>query len=291
MKRRQLLGFSLLFLAGCAGAVNNPTETGSSGDLGLDRLRFAVTDVLDREKLEADYGPFRETLAGVLGIPVEFVLVDNMSAVASDLQLDRVDLALAGPSEYVQIRARTNAVPAIAITRPNYRSVVVVPEESELQSLADLKGKTLALSDLGSTSGHIGPTAMLLEAGLDPKTDLDVQMLGDEGSVAAIQDGSADAWGGSALDRQEFLPELRLLAEGQPLPSDVFVASSRFDESVVTAIRDRLIENQEVLIEALASGESTQKYLGSTLRPAEDSEYDPIRQAYAAMGEDHFLQP
>lgn len=292
MKRRHFLYYSLLFVTSCGVAQQTGSlESGESRETGKEpkKLRFAVTDVLDSEKLQRDYGEFRTALAEVLEVEVEFVPVSNMLAAVSALTLDQLDIALAGPSEYVVIHARTQAVPLIAVTRPNYRSAIAVPKDSPIQSTADLKGKVLALSDVGSTSGHLGPTKLLIDAGLDPKVDVEIRMLGDEGSVAALKEGTADAWGGSIVDYEKFIKtddgQFPIVAQGPMLPSDVLIASSQLDPAFVDAMRSRLVENQTKLIGALVLGESTKKYKGSKLVPANDADYDMVRQVYQALGE------
>ena len=141
MKRRNFLWYSLLFVAGCTAGTNSPTGGGSSAEA----LRLAVTDVQGQEDLERDYGPFRLALEEALERPVEFFPVDSYTEAVPALQLGLVDLVLTGPSEYVLIRTRTNAVPLTAITRPNYHAAIAVSSKSDIKSLAELKGKTIAL--------------------------------------------------------------------------------------------------------------------------------------------------
>lgn len=287
MKRRNLLWYSLLFMAGCTGATRSTPRSALPH-----QMKLAVTDVLDPEELQKNYDPFRIALEEVLETKIEFLTVDSYTMAASALQLGQVDLVLAGPSEYVVIRAKTNASPIIAITRPNYRAVIAVPSNSSIKSVAELSGKTIAMSDVGSTSGHLGPTKLLMEARLNPKQDLKVLMLGDEGSWAALKKGSVDAWGGSALDYEKFrLHEnvsetaFPLIAKGPPLPSDVFIGSSQLSSEAVAEIRSRMLYSPQKLIEALVLGEKTQKYKGSQLVPADDADYNMIREVYQAIGE------
>ncbi|MGC9528607.1 MAG: phosphate/phosphite/phosphonate ABC transporter substrate-binding protein [Limnospira sp.] len=291
MKRRHFLSYSLLFMAGCSATTRNRNPT--SATLNIDKLRLTVTDVPEPERLLRDYETFRQELEAVLGIPVEFVPVNNQIEAASALRLNQVDMALAGPSEYVVINARTNARPLIGITRPNYYSVIATKTGQNIESLEDLKGKTIALSDVGSTSGHLGPTKLLIDAGLDPQTDVKQLMLGDEGNIEAIATGAVAAWGGSAVDYSTFLnseEEFPIIAETPPLPSDIFMVNSQLDSRTVAALRDRMVENQERLIAALVEGESTQKYKGSELFEAQDSDYDLIRQVYEAIGEGELIE-
>jgi phosphonate transport system substrate-binding protein len=293
MKRRQFIWFTLLFATSCKAS----TLTAESNVRKMEKIRFAVTDVLEVEKLLQNYGNFRSALETVLETKVEFFPVQSLTAAAVALQSGDVDLVLTGPSEYVIIHARTNAVPLMGITRPNYHSLIVVPVNSPIQSVADLNGKTIALSDIGSTSGHLGPIKMIVDAGLNPKSDVKTTMLGDEGSVAALKSGQVDAWGGSAIDYEQLINQpknfesgYRILATGLPLPNDIFVASSQLDPELIADYKQRMIDRQETLIQALVRGEKTHKYQGSKLVPASDSDYNMIRQVYQEMGESKLIE-
>ncbi|WP_175551152.1 phosphate/phosphite/phosphonate ABC transporter substrate-binding protein [Spirulina major] len=239
----------------------------------------------------ANYSELRAALAQALATEVEFVPVDDQISGAVLLKDGQIDLALVGPSEYVVIQARTNAVSVIGITRPNYRSVLATRAESEVKAIADLKSKTLALSDVGSTSGHLGPIAMLVEAGLDPQQDLTVEMLGDDGSTAALRSGQVEAWGGSFTDYEDMsqaAPEqFVILQRGPLLPSDVLIAGSHIAADVVTAIQAKMLANEAALTTAIATHE--RKYEGSTLTVMQDQDYDSIRAAYSAIGQGNFL--
>lgn len=289
MRRRQFLGFFGLFLAGCTGA--RVSQTTANPPLPA-VIRFSVTDEIGLEPLEAKFSELRLALAAALETDVEFVAVEDQTAAAVLIQSGEIDLALAGPAEYVMIRTRTNAVPVVGITRPDYRSLLATKAGSSIASVTDLKGKTIALSDIGSTSGHLGPVAMIITAGLNPQTDVTLQMLGDEGSVAAMQQGTVDAWGGSATDYQDLIDgdpaAFPLIEQGPLLPNDMLMASSRLRPEWVTLIKERLLAHEDALIEAIALHHA--KYIDSTLTTIEDADYDPIRDAYRAIGQGEFLQ-
>ncbi|MBK4732514.1 phosphate/phosphite/phosphonate ABC transporter substrate-binding protein [Oxynema sp. CENA135] len=297
MKRRSFIGYFLLFLAGCS-AVNSRSPEANTSSLKLpEKLRFAVTDVQGIDNLQRDYEVFRQELEIALNIPIEFFPVDSYTASAIALQNNKVDLVLTGPAEYVLTHTRTNAIPVIAITRPNYRSAIAISGTSQIKSLADLKGKKIAMLKLGSTSGHLGPTKFLIDAGLDPKTDYEVVMLGREGSLDALKQGTVDAWGGPIVDYEQFLKsanlteaDFPLLKRGDLLPSDVFMVNSYTPPATIDYIRSRLLESQEQLIEALSTPEANAKYKNSQLVSANDADYDPIREVYRAIGQGDFLQ-
>ena len=289
MRRRNLLLYSLLFIAGCTSVTNTPS--GSQ----LKKLRFTVTDALGIKELQRDYGALQAALKEILQTEIELVPVESYTAAASALQSDQLDFVLTGPSEYVVMRARTNAVPIIGITRQNYRTVICVSANSKIKSLADLKGKKIAFWKIGSTSGYLGPTKLLIDAGLNPQSDVKILMLGSKG-LPGLQKGEVDAWGGSAVKYEQFLQEqglseslLPVIAKGPFLPKDLFVASSQLEPQLVKQINSLLIANQEKIIKSLSSVEEG-KYKGSTLVPVNDSEYDMIREVYKAIGQGNFVQ-
>lgn len=290
MQRRSFLWYSLLFLAGCHSA------TSAHNTKFPERIRFAVTDVKGLEELRRNYEPFRVALEEVLETEVQFYPVENYLAAASALQLNQVDLVLAGPSEYVVIHSRSNAVPIVALTRPNLRTVIAVRRDRGIKSVSDLQGKTLEIGKLSSTTAHIGPIKILLDAGLDPKSDVKLIRSKDY-NIQRLKTGEVDAWTRAshryikALQAEGLSEEeYPLIATSQPLPNDIFVASSHLDPQIVEKISDHILTNQRKLLAALLSVEAfATKFKGATLVEAKDSDYNMIREVYRAMGQDDFI--
>jgi phosphonate transport system substrate-binding protein len=292
MKRRHFVGLSLLLVASCSTTVNQSNRTSSNLAINEpETLEFAVTDVQGAEDLQQNYQTFGTVLGEVLEKKIELFPVDNYIAAAVALQSGQLKLALTGPSEYVIMRARTNAVPIIAITRPDYHSLILVRANSKIKSAAQLKGKTIAMWEIGATGGHLGAIKILLDAGLNPQSDFKTSMLGKKG-LQALKKDQVDALA-IGMNRYKDLLKIdglstnnfRIIATGQPLPSDLFVASSSLPNTLVENIRTRLVENQDKLIEAILVGKANDKYQGAKLVPANDSDYNMIREVYKAIGQ------
>ncbi len=294
MKRRHFLGYAGLVLVSCTTAQQNNTQSNSTSAKSPRQVRLSITDVQGLDLLESEYQGFRETLADTLKTNVEFFPVESYTTAAIALQNDDVELVLTGPSEYVIIRARTNAVPIIALTRPNYHSVIVVPAASGTKTLTDLKEKTIAMTSVGSTSGHLGPTYLLVKAGLNPKVDFKTEMLEDEG-LSALKAGKVSAWGGGLSTYERFLEQEKLttadlivIAKSPPLPNDVLVASSKLNSEWIANLSDRLLSNEQAILQSLQNTDEG-KYSQAQLVKANDADYDLIRDAYKAIGEGNFL--
>lgn len=299
MKRRNFLYYGLLFVGGCTllpqpARDRDPSRRGNRPET----LRFTVTDRNGMEELQRDYEPFRQELARVLNKKIEFFPTENYTAAASALQLDRVDLVLAGPSEYVVIQATTNAVPLISITRPNWRSLIVVREDSGIESLTQLQGKTIAMGAIGGTSSHLAPTKFLIDAGLNPNTDVTIRMLGTEGfsGLEELKTGQVDAWGGASHRYENFLEAEGTnrsayppLVTGRILPGDVLVANSKLAPDFIEQLRERMLKNRDPLIEAILATPNNQKYRQSQIVRANDVEYELIRKVYKTIGQGDFM--
>ncbi|MFN6502412.1 MAG: phosphate/phosphite/phosphonate ABC transporter substrate-binding protein [Nostoc sp. DedQUE01] len=296
MKRRNLLWYSLLFAAGCTTGINSTNNNSEQLLVTAPKnLKFAVTDVAGIENLQRDFGLFRTTLEEILGVKIEFFPVENPTAAAPALLSREVDIVFAGPSEYLILNARAKAIPIIAIERINYHSIIVVRADSKIKLLSQLKGKTIAMRKIGSTSGHIAPTKLLIDAGLNPQTDFKTVMLDDKG-VQALKKGEVDAWA-TASDRYKNILESEGLSEkdfsiiftSKLLPNDVFVASNQLPSSFIEDMRSRMIKHQDKLIQSLVTAKANQKYKGSKLITANDTDYNIIREVYQKIGQGNFL--
>ncbi len=82
------------------------------------------------------------------------------------------------------------AFKAIRFGYPVYWAEYIVARDSDIQSLADLEGKTWGYGDQGSTSGYMVPTVELAEAGITPGEQ--VQTGGHNQTVTAVYNGEVD---------------------------------------------------------------------------------------------------
>ncbi|MCY7313505.1 MAG: phosphate/phosphite/phosphonate ABC transporter substrate-binding protein, partial [Pseudoxanthomonas sp.] len=87
----------------------------------------------------------------------------------SYLRRGRVDWVTGTAGTGMQLEKRAGAKPLLLTQRggvSRYHSVFFARQDSGIGSLADLKGRSIAFQNTGSTSGYIAPAAALLDQGL-----------------------------------------------------------------------------------------------------------------------------
>jgi ABC-type phosphate/phosphonate transport system substrate-binding protein len=137
------------------------------------------------------------------GLAFDVVLYTNYERQVEAHLGGHVDVAWNSPLAWIQVdraaRARGRQAHAIAMrdTDRDLTSVVVVRADSPVQSLADLRGKTLGVGAADSPQATLIPLLHLAEAGLDPERDLTVRrfdvLLGKHGDHVGGERDAAQA--------------------------------------------------------------------------------------------------
>jgi phosphonate transport system substrate-binding protein len=157
--------------------------------------------------VEANYEPFGEYLSEQLGREVELTVPTSYGAVVEAMINDELDLAYFGGLTYVQARNRGEVTPLVTEINPRtgdttYRSVIIVPADSEVQEVSELSGQDFAFGSASSTSGSLYPAITLRDAGgIDYRTDLGNFNYtgGHDATAQAVSNGGVD--GGGLEDR------------------------------------------------------------------------------------------
>jgi phosphonate transport system substrate-binding protein len=187
----------VLLLAGCGGAGG-----GGGSASGDEPLRVGLIPNENPEEVEAEYQPLEDYLKKELGREVELSVPTTYNAVVEAMVSGELDLAYFGGLTYVQARQRADVHPLFTEVNPRtgttkYRSVIIVPADSNIENVEDLEGKDFAFGSVSSTSGSLYPSIMLDEAGLDYRTDLGevVYTGGHDTTAQAVANGRVAAGG------------------------------------------------------------------------------------------------
>jgi len=166
---------------------------------GFAQQVFKITAIPDESptELARKAAPLVKYLEQKLGMPVEFTPVSDYAAAVETLVNKQVDMAWFGGFTFVQANVRSGgkAVPLVQREEDTKFKSVFITSQADIHTLADLKGKTLSFGSASSTSGHLMPRNFLLEAKINPDTD--IKRLAFSGAhdatIAAVAAGKVDA--------------------------------------------------------------------------------------------------
>lgn len=264
--------------------------------VAADTWKLAVTDVEGMERLQLEWGPFKEALESATGETFEFYAVNSRTAAAEALRAKTVDFVVSGPAEYVVINKLTNATPLIGLGRPDYHCAIVVRADSGINTVADLKGKKVAFGDIGSTSNMLCPMQVLADYGLDPVNDIEKTHTSRNIAHEALKAGDVDALGSNAgswlrvRNKETDLPYgfFKMLARSGDLPNDMIMVGAHVPAEAAELVKNSILENKDTVIAGITSHEENDKYIGMDLVAIEDSAYDYVRSMYSNAGYPQF---
>ena len=262
-----------------------------------DTWRLAVTDVEGLERLQTEWGAFKSALEEITGESFEFFPVASRTAAAEALRGETVDFVITGPAEYIVINTMTEAAPLIGFGRPDYHCTIVVRADSGIDSMGDLKGKTVAFGDIGSTSNMLCPMQLMADYGVDPVNDVERVHTASNIAHEALRNGdvaaigiNATSWmnGPRAKDTSVPYGFFKMIARSGDLPNDMIMVGSHVPTEAADAVRTAILENKGALIDAILTHEENEKYRGMDLVAIEDGAYDIVRSMYRTAGYPQF---
>ena len=164
---------------GDGSADGDPTETGPAVTFGgNEELNFNLSPSVPQENLYVQYGPLRDYLESYItenhdvpaGLDAKMNVGSNYSAVIQALGQGTANVAETGPFA-AAVGAQTGNSDVIlqrfGYGSWTYKSIIAIPNDSDVGSLGDLEGESVAFSDPLSTSGFLYPAAAMKEAGVD----------------------------------------------------------------------------------------------------------------------------
>jgi len=155
-------------------------------------VNIAVNGGLNLLSIAKSKGWFEEEFA-TLNATVNWHEFQSSVPLLEGLVSDRIDFSFIGDGTVVTGKAANTPFTVISATgvEGNQNSILVKPD-SDIQSIADLKGKQIALAK--GSSAHIFLVKALEKNGMSEADVKIVQLQPDEAN-AAFQAGQVDAWG------------------------------------------------------------------------------------------------
>lgn len=248
---------------GTASAAGTAAETGNpGGEDGVFTIAYAPNES-NTEAADARNG-LAEDLGAVLGCEVEEIQASDYSAIIEALRTGSADMAYMGSQALALGVERTDLEPIVMKAEDGdpekaiYHSVFITnAANTDINSIEDIKGRTMAFVDPDSTSGNLVPTAEIIQAfpgdGLNSdmlhtngdffeavsfsgshqagllavvKGDVDVVPISDQILASEIANGNAAE------------SDIKIIHESGAIPAEAMVVAEHVDQ----ATRDKLTE-------------------------------------------------
>ncbi len=190
---------------------------------------FKMTAIPDESptELARKAAPLVKYLEQQLGLTVEFTPVSDYAAAVEALVNKQVDMAWYGGFTFVQanIRSGGKVIPLVQREEDEKFRSVFITSDPEIKTLADLKGKAVSFGSQSSTSGHLMPRSVLLQANIDPDKDFKrVAYSGaHDATIAAVAAGKVDAgalnisvWDKFVADKKVDTSKVKVIFTTQP---------------------------------------------------------------------------
>lgn len=252
----------------------------------------------DKDKNDATYRPLADYLAQKLGRKVQLRTVDSWEGLAKSLANGETDIALMGPWGYVLANSQSGAQAVSTILydgKPTYHGIIITHPKSGISKLEDLKGRSFAFGDKGSTSGYLIPTHQFMKMGInDPEKYFGKTVYTKHQAIETqVTRGEIDAGADYDRNRNAMIEqglikaaESKIIWTSAPLPNDAVGVSAELakDKAFVSALQDALEQTGDAL--KTTPNLLPAHYTGFVR--SDDKVYAPIRDAGLATGK---LQP
>ncbi|KIU03372.1 phosphate/phosphite/phosphonate ABC transporter substrate-binding protein [Frigoribacterium sp. MEB024] len=284
-----LVGAALLAVTLSACSTPASSATGSSdaaGGYAVDDSTLVFGVVPDSVDTETNYQPLMDYIAKETGKTVEYHESTDYAALIEASIAGQIDVA--SFSGFTYVTATNNGAeltPISSITtaegqEPGYYSQAIVPKGSDIESIADMKGKKICFVDPSSTSGYLFPSYALLEAGIDPEKDITPVFAGKHDvSVQKVGEGTeCDA--GFAEDSEVAKSDAVEVIDQQMVPGAPIVESNSLPSDVKAQLKDILSNvTADDIVAAGIEGADSEGFRAVFFQttPVDDAYYDQIR--------------
>ena len=238
-----------------------------------------------------------DDLGEVLGCEVEEIQASDYNAIIEALRTGKADMAYLGGLNLALGVERAGIEPIVMKAddgdpdKAVYHSLLITSSQNDdINSIADIKGKTIAFVDPNSTSGNLFPTSEIIkafpdenlnsdllhtngeffeavsysgkhQAGLQAviKGDVDVAPISDQILESEIAAGNASA------------DDVKIIHESDAIPSEAMVVGKHIDEETRQKLQDFLVsyDNEAYFTEVI-------KNEGARFVACDLSDYEPV---------------
>lgn len=235
----------------------------------------------------------------IRGVQIKTTVAQDYQALVEATRSGKLDFAWLSPVSYVQAHDQARAQVLLKSVRnggPYYWAAFVVRKDSGIKNLNDMRGKTIAWIDPNSAAGYTFPRSTLVAKGINPDTFFSKQTFAGkhDAAVLALANGSVDVIAtfsnntqGTSGSWTQYLSAdkaaaLMPVVYSKPIPGDTLSVRADYQSGcaeVTARIRSAIVGMKN---DPAAAGLLKKLYTIDSMIPAQDSDYNVVRQAIAA---------
>jgi len=263
------LAASLLAVGGVTAAQSDQASNNKEYLMG-------IFPYLAPRELEKMYSPIAADFSNSLNRDVLFMTSSTYKKFMGNLDKQMYDIVFVQPFDYVAIADKYGYRPLVVRNKP-LPAIIVVKPDSGVNSVADLKGKTISLPPAVAAMSYLVKD-YLEQNGIDPEKDVTIEHHRSHAScMRSVVIGNAEACGTAPpalrFFQDKMKAELKTIVKTKGIPSSLFAIHPRVTE-----------EERKQLMKQIATWPATdegRKLLKSTkvekFIEIEDKAYDGVR--------------
>lgn len=270
-----------------AAKVNLSNRTvGVADSSDSNSLRIGVSAMISPDETLVYYQDLFDYLSTKMDVPVKLVQRKTYQEINDLVRRNSVDVAFVCSRAYVeghdQFGMELLAVPVVR-GEPYYYSYIIVPKDSNVMNLTELKGKTFAFTDPLSNTGKLSPEYMLVKMDENPEVFFRLTFFtySHDKSIQAVAEKMVD---GAAVDSlvwdfknttdPKFISRTRIILKSPPYGSPPVVVSKDIDPALKDKLRTTLLRMHE----DKRGREILNRIMIDRFSEVNDSLYDSIRE-------------
>lgn len=179
------------------------------------------------------------------------IVVKTSKDMIESLRNQKIDIALDSPIIMQYVADKSDASPFLIRWKnglPNYHSIFVVKNESAINSLEEIKGKTIIFEDPTSSSAYYLPKYHLIQLGFSfDKEQHDTNFVfsgDDDNTIAWLLDGRGDIAALSNVDYAKLddvtKRKIKIIERAQDIPRNLVIHRGDLDPRLVEKISETL---------------------------------------------------
>lgn len=271
----------------------------TSCDSSEERLTIGIIPVREASEMKRGFEPLRLYLEEKLEVPVDITVTKSYVDLIDDMKNEAVDIGFYGAFSYVAAESEMELTPLVAQygkdSGNHYKSYIITQEDSNIQSVDQLKNSKFTFVDAGSTSGFVLPYALLRSRNIDYGTFFsETYYAGSHQQVAVdVQSKIADAGAISSIEFESYVRDgkldedaIRIIWESEEIPISLYVARSNLDNELQQKFVEAMLaihtEKPKVL-EDFDSG--IEKFI-----KADSKDYNSIRNIVTVLGKEYMYE-